>query len=344
MKTFLPALCLGVICSVYASDPAAPGGAQAPLTDEPVLIKSPAVAQVKFGADDVEVRMAEGSVIRGQLRELETISFVTPYGVLNFPVKDVLHLSRGRRLSAKEATTVQAAIKDLDAEGFARRNAAQQKLESLGSVIIDALREARGAAPLEARTRIEAVLSKLQQSDQPRVQTQDIIVSEKMEVQGTVKLEAIRLKSALGDLQIRFEDIISIRWLAKGTLKDLPLEVNDGLVGWVDTGVDLIKGQACVVRCSGEISFAGTLVGPAGNPSWQHSPFPSGCVIGRIGATGNPFQIGKQWSGVAEASDKLFVRIAWPPDNVRQNDSGAYKLQIMTGSMAESMKAEFTPR
>ncbi|MCY3024331.1 MAG: hypothetical protein NTW87_35590, partial [Planctomycetota bacterium] len=49
----------------------------------------------RYGPRDVEVRLQDGSVIRGEIQGVEAVALKTDYGLLNFPVTRILHINRG---------------------------------------------------------------------------------------------------------------------------------------------------------------------------------------------------------------------------------------------------------
>jgi hypothetical protein len=93
-----------------------------------------------------------------------------------------------------------------------------------------------------------------------------------------------------------------------------------GTEQWTDTGIDLGVGDRVSIEAGGEISPATPTVAPHG-PNGH--PDPAGRrfnvkgledanhagLIGRIGGTGAPFQVGSQLMSVAETEGRLFLGI-----------------------------------
>jgi hypothetical protein len=332
MRTSLtaPALIL-LVAAAFSAEPK-PGA-------EPVAPKKP-----RYGPNDVEVRLLDGSLIRGGLLGLEQITLQTRYGALAFPAPKLLHVTRARRMPADEAQEVAQAIKDLDNDDFARRNAAQQKLEAFGAAAAPLLADARQNASAEARTRIDALLKKTGAPGTPKLQTDDVVRVEEFEARGVLKLESFKLKTRVGDLVIKVDDIAHVRWLAKGGFRTLDLDAASALQDWVDTGLDAVPGGKLAVTCSGTMTLWGNNgFTPNGNPNWggsRQKQFPAGAVIGKLGANGAPFLIGASKEWTAETADRLFVRLHYP-DEMRNrgddNHSGQFSLRAASGAWADEI-------
>ncbi|MCY3024290.1 MAG: hypothetical protein NTW87_35380, partial [Planctomycetota bacterium] len=271
----------------------------------------------------------------------------TDYGLLNFPVTRILHINRGRRLPAEDVKEITAALKDLDDDNFARRTAAQQKLEGIGAPAMPLLKEARDRASAEAKNRIDALLKKIA-AGASRTQLEDIVKAEKFEAQGVLQIESLSVKSRLGLLTVKVEEVEMVRWLARGTVRTFDLDATTGLQDWQDTGLDAIGGDKLAITCSGTATlFGNNGFGPNGNASWGNrgKQFNVGAVIGRLGLNGKPFAIGNGKQMVAEASDRLYVRLFCPDDMNRQdgNHSGQFSVRVATGAWADELNVTTGP-
>lgn len=335
-------------CVVWAAVAAVAAGGWAgePGTDA----KPEAGRKPRYGPRDVEVRLQDGSQIRGEILGLETVTLKTSYGALAFPITKILNINRGRRLPAEDGQEISAAIKNLDNDGYTIRAAAQQKLETCGAAAANLLRAARESASAEARPRIDALLKKIAASGAPPPQAADAVKAEEFEAQGELQFESFTVRSRLGDLQVKVQDVELVRWLARGSQKTMELEANAGLQDWVDTGIDGVGGDRLAVACSGALTMFGSgNWGPAGNAGWggRGRPFAVGAVLGRLGANGKPFAIGagKQW--VAESNDRLFVRIYCPDDMRNRGDfgecSGQFSLRLASGAWADELSVPAGP-
>src|SRR5688572_24200408 len=96
-----------------------------------------------FGATDIEVRLKDGSIIRGQAQGLESISLKMPYGTLTFPAADIYSVTTGERITGEAAKEVVELIKGLDDDNFTKRAEAQKRLEGIGIGASDILKQER---------------------------------------------------------------------------------------------------------------------------------------------------------------------------------------------------------
>ena len=308
--------------SAHAADPASKGGAG-------------------FGPNDVEVRLRDGSIVRGEIAGSDTIALKTPYGVLTFPLSRIVRIKAGYRLAKQKEAELLAALKDLDSDDFGTRGQAQRTLEELGAQALDALRDARNKASAEARSRIDAVLKKIMAAA-PKLSTDDLVKSDEFEAAGTLQFDALLVKSRIGELKVKLEDIEAVRWLANGVVKSMPIEARAGLEDWIDTGVDAIAGDRFAIAVSGSLTLFGqnTVSPPEGTNNWGQQPFQTGAVIGKLGAAGKPFLIGpgKQWA--PDSNERLYVKIFASENAMNNNNNpsqGEYKIKLATGIWAEEM-------
>ncbi|MBN2430606.1 MAG: M48 family metalloprotease [Acidobacteria bacterium] len=106
---------------------------------------------------------------------------------------------------------------------------------------------------------------------------------------------------------------------------------------WVDTGIDVVQGQAVEIRASGRVFWkknSNETCSPAGAPGtnkgfWKPiSSVNTGALIAKVGDTYSYFYIGEQRSFQAPATGRLFLGIN--DDNPFDN-RGGYNVQIRTG-------------
>lgn len=130
-----------------------------------------------------------------------------------------------------------------------------------------------------------------------------------------------------------------------------------GNVAWTDTGVDVTAGEALSISASGEMEisrrgYAGwdgvdRLVGPQGTylydtavkgkefplPAAERGPAPCYALIGRIGAAGEPFLVGREYRAAAPVSGRLFLGVN---DFDVGDNSGGFSADIAVGSAARA--------
>jgi hypothetical protein len=293
-----------------------------------------------YGPLDVEMRLRDGSRLRAELSAADKVTLRTDYGNLVIPISDVRRLRRGDRLAAPEEESLAKLLKELDADDFEARQAAQNQLTTWGVRVIGALNEALPKASVEARNRIQIILKRIQERGGPKPQPFDSVKTRSFEARGRLDVQAFKVKTRFGVFDIRFDEVDQIRWLCYGEQKALVLEASKMSNEWVDTELETEEGEDLVIRCSGQINMDGCACGPEGTNNWgQGQPFLMGAAVARLGQNGKPFTIGTGTKLVAESSERLYVRIHCLANMMRraQNFTGEYKITLATGSEAEEL-------
>ena len=313
----------------------------------PATTETQAAPVSKFGPRDIEIQLVDNSLFRGALEGVESLKLKTAYGVLTIPCSEILRIQRGQRLDEKTLKDLDATIQALDHDEFAKRTAAQQKLEAGNASVVEPLKKARETASAEARARIDKILAKLNEKlHGATVQVEDLVRTTRFECSGILQLEVLKMSSRVGQLAIKIDDLRTIRWLNHGESKSLNLDATPAMVEWLDTGVTLNNGDLVALQASGSINPApnnnNLEIGPIGTENWgnQNTPFLMGALIGKVGVDGEAFLIGGGKSWTATAKDKLFVKVFWNNRQCRIEPAakGSYKIKITTGTMAEGVK------
>lgn len=301
------------------------------------------IIKSKFGPRDVEVRLQDGSLFRGEIKDLETLVLKTAYGALTIPVTDMLRIDRGERVSEKETKDIAETLKELDNDEFAKRSAAQYKLETSSAGAIEVIKAARDTASPEGKNRIDSVLKKLTAKFQnKRVQAEDSVRTVRFEATGALQFDAVKIKSRLGDLQVKLEDIQTVRWLNRGEAKALIMEPNANMGEWVDSGIDSAPGDKMAVTATGSINpFNNQEINPAGTGIWgNNDPFMMGALVGKLGDNGEAFLIGTGKVWPTDTKERLFLKIYWNFNRTgRSGDApkGHFAVKISTGSWADEV-------
>lgn len=326
-------------------------GEASPVAPEPVppIVTAEAAPVSKFGPRDIEVQLVDNSLFRGALEGLESLTLKTAYGVLTIPCSEILRIQRGARTDEKTLKDLDATIQALDHDEFAKRNAAQQKLEAGNVAIVEPLKKARETASAEARARIDKILAKLNEKFQgATVQLEDTVRTTRFECSGILQLDVLKMSSRVGQLAIKIDDLHTIRWLNHGESKSLNLDASPAMSEWLDTGVALNNGDLVAIQTAGTINPApnnnNLEIGPVGTENWgnQNTPFLMGALIGKVGVYGEVFLIGSGKSWTAATKDKLFVKVFWNSRQCRIEPTakGSYKIKITTGTLAEGIKVQ----
>ena len=175
-----------------------------------------------------------------------------------------------------------------------------------------------------------------------RAVSDDIVRSSRFEATGLLQMDTLALKTRFGDLQIKVDDIRTVRWLERGETRNLELDANAAIQDWIDTGIDAVPGEKLAIACGGTINmFNSQTMGPTGSNNWgSNGPFLMGAVVGKLGANGEMYLIaaGKTWN--TESKERLYVKIHWNRSRTgRSNDQskGHFAVKIATGAWADDM-------
>jgi len=133
--------------------------------------------------------------------------------------------------------------------------------------------------------------------------------------------------------------------LGYGELVRVALDVNKACLDWVDTGLDVERGEEVLTCCSGKITIQGNEIQPQGSSNWGGgAQFLMGTVIGRIGTSGREFQIAAGTKFSPEASGRLYAKIYVIPHMQRpgqmNNAQGQYDFVAATGPQIEELERE----
>jgi hypothetical protein len=311
--------------------------------------KAAPAAAPRYGPLDVEMVLRDRSRLRVKLAKDQSVTLRTAYGNLSIPTTELRCVRRGDRLSPEEQQVFTQALKELDSDDFAARQAAQNKIVALGLVACSALKEALPNASTEARARVETVLKKIEEGGGTPAQPLDSAKTRLFEARGTLEVKTFTVTARFGTFDIRFDDIDRIQWLAYGELRNVTLDVNKACVDWVDTGLDLEIGEEALIRCTGQINIQGNTTGPEGGQNWgKQGSFLAGAVLGRIGLSGPEFLIAKGSKFTPDASGRLYVKIYVYSHMLNQgqmrNAQGQYDLVVATGPRIEEVEQMPAPR
>jgi hypothetical protein len=115
-------------------------------------------------------------------------------------------------------------------------------------------------------------------------------------------------------------------------------------VEWFDTGIDLTNGQTVTITANGTVTVgalipANNVETPAGKPELAGTGRPGGplvaqglapwSLVGRIGSSGKPFEIGTSTTFTASDSGRLYLSVN---DNYFGDNSGSWNVTVTGGT------------
>lgn len=298
--------------------------------------------------------LLDGSKIAGQPL-LKELAVETAYGTLLVPVDHLVSIRMARRIPAQQREEILALIARLGHEDFDTRDSASAALEAMGAPALELLRKAMRSPDEETRSRAEVLVAAITKAGTPsngsepgetsedsRIQlargTDDEIVTMKMTLRGMIQQDSFRVQSRYGALRVAAADVagIQFRSLGPSALKVTVASNQQPPGNWLDTKLDLEKGQTLRVKASGQISVRNynVLAGPAGNTDWGGNTFgnfPMLSLVGKVGKKGQPFLVGEEHQGKPKGAGRLYLAIV-PFSPYPGGASGSYQAQITAAS------------
>jgi len=331
-------LASALICGVLFSTPLT--------AEEPGSAPAAAPEKDKEAAEKAPIfYLRDGSKIAGVPR-IESLQVTTSYGVLHIPRDQIVRIRFARRLDAATKSRIEGLIEDLGNEDFDKREAASKSLGEVGPDALQLLRKALKSSNEEVKNRATILIGQIDSKGEGKAEKdealpeligpEDEVATAKMTVRGTVTGEEIGIDSRYGELKIRIADLAGAIFRTSGAAGG-KVEVsaqNLAPQNWLDTKLDLEKGQKLKIEATGQLSVRnyGIVSGPEGNRDWggnSFNNFPMLSLVGKIGKRGQPFLIGPSFTGKANASGRLHLAVV-PFSPNAGGASGSYQVKIQT--------------
>jgi len=326
--------------ALHAEEPVATP--EAPAEAPPPTAGKAAKAE-KFAAHDIEVRLKDGSSLRGELKGTDAVVLKTSFGDLKFPIDDIYQLTHAPENSAADREKIAVALKNFQGADAGLQRAAEAALCDAGNAAVEPLFDLRQGVAPDLKPRIDALLRRVLALKADPAASADCIRTAKFEARGVLQLGALKLSGKLGELSIKLAEIDSVRWLAHGILKTIDMDAEPTVHDWLDTGIDANLGESVTVSAGGHVVLFGSVQAePAGNSGGDAQPFPMGAVIGRVGPDGESFLIGESKNWKPENAGRLYLRIAANEDVLQgnqQHSRGHYSVRIATGPWSDDNTA-----
>jgi len=227
----------------------------------------------------------------------DTLSFVTPHGTLQIPVRDIQKIEFGTRLNDADRKAVNDALADLAGTDNAKREAAKALLAEIGPKALPALLRAKRRLTGDARAQFSQVADSLaaRLPDPTAVpRDTDIIHTDESVIAGRVALPVLRVNTfQFGEQKLKVTDIAVMQFgkLTTGGRATANVEIVEA------NTLTLIAiprvGQTVRVRTTGAIAGA----------VWGSGPYTSDSNIGMAAVH----------AGVLEVGESGVVRVKFVP-------------------------------
>jgi hypothetical protein len=158
----------------------------------------------------LEVRFTDNSVMKLSIRD-EFVEFTTQYGKLKIPVKDIERIELGLRIPGDMKARIEAAIADLGAPDFKRREAASKILLELREKAYPAVVSATESSDSEVATRAEELIKKFKEvvpEEMLKKRDQDIIHTASSKIAGKIEVSTLKaMSNQFGEVQVKLADV-----------------------------------------------------------------------------------------------------------------------------------------
>lgn len=185
------------------------GLSQAPGTD-PKSTSGEGVLKNDKAEPALEVRFTDNSVMKLNIRD-EFVDFITQYGKLKIPVKDIEKIEFGLRVPEPMKARIEAAIADLGAPDFKRREAASKILLEMREKAYPFVVKATDSSDSEVANRAEELIKKLKDTipaEMLKTRAQDILHTAASKISGRIDASTMKAMSIqFGEVQVRLADV-----------------------------------------------------------------------------------------------------------------------------------------
>ncbi|MBI4585432.1 MAG: hypothetical protein HY717_15575 [Planctomycetes bacterium] len=281
--------------------------------------------------------LRNGNAVRGTLA-LERLPVETPYGLLQIPVADLAEVKFSIRTPPEVEKAIAGAIADLGQEKFEERERAAAALRELLLDAIPYLKEAARSHPdEEVRLRSEGLLEESakkagedEEGARNLKRSQDVVTTSAYTLQGLVREERFAVESPYGKLSIPRADLLAIKFRERGPEQaEITIPATALIPGnWLDTRLQVEPGKQLHIAASGlmEVIDWGETCGPEGSTRYgNQGGFNMLALVGKIGKSGAPFLVGREYKGPAPQGGRLYLGIV--PFRYRMA-AGAYTAKV----------------
>jgi len=260
--------------------------------------------------------------------KFEGVTVETQYGTLTVPRDQLVRIRFVRRIPTELRDKIQQLINDLGDADFDKRDAATSSLREIGAPALDLLRKAAKSTNEEVKNRAGVLVSEISEKQSSTQSSEDDLVPQlggsddevvtaKMTVKGHVQLDEVLVESNYGELKVSVGDLTAITFRSAGpsAMKVNVTMQHQPPSNWLDTKLDLEKGQKVKIDASGQTNVRnyGIVSGPEGNRDYSSSGalgnFPPLALVGKIGKRGQPFLVGSSYTGKAKTGGRLYLGI-----------------------------------
>jgi hypothetical protein len=177
----------------------------------------PAQERVPAKPGEFEARFRDGSTLRFKILD-DSIPFITRYGSLTIPTREIQSLTIGIRLTEAEQKALDAAVADLLGNDGARREAAKATLLKLGVRVLPVFRKIANKMTGDASAHAQQVLAELKKLPEADtlIEGDSLATDDDSLIAGRVGVATLKIDTfQFGELKLK---LVDVRELSQGKL------------------------------------------------------------------------------------------------------------------------------
>lgn len=280
-----------------------------------------------------EVRLRSGTLLVGRIGPAEW-NVSTPFGPLAVPAREVRRVRFGRRADAERFRRVEEWMLDLASANPERRSVAQAMLRSEGVYAAPSLQRAVDSheSP-EVRRACRELLDVVEMPEEGPPPDDDSVDTARFTILGSLGVESFTVEVAeLGTLTVKRSDVVEIVGFGSRIGGRFKVTGENAMVTtWLDTKIAVPERGVLRISADGGISYPqnwrNVVFRPDGDFNYGNfNGLPMCALIGRVGANGEIFKIGRSFAGRPTGEGTLQLAIACQMQG--QPSTGEFKVKV----------------
>lgn len=314
--------------------------------DEGSDTEIPAPPPVPVDPEVLKLHLRDGSILTGKL-DIKDLLVDTQFGRLTIPITSILSFRPGLDSVPEFGQKINDLVAALGADDYNQREAAQKQLVSMGAKVRRVLEQRLKEDENAERTRrikqilegIEEVSDDWEEEGQTREWIRrDTIVTSDFTVVGTIVQKQFGVASKYGPLTVKLADIDhGKRDIPQAQVVRRSVNVDGSHIAqrsFKGTNIRVNAGDRIRFTAEGTITMtpwgSNAITGPDGatNYGMYAGDMPAGCLVGRVGDSGDVFKIGSRSTVTVKKSGVLQLAIGMNPSYANNAYPGKYTVKI----------------
>lgn len=293
------------------------------------------------------VKLTDGAIFVGKL-ETGNLIVETPYGALTVPTADVVALQPGLDHRPEQRKRIARLIRDLGAGEYKVRQDAVDELVRMGPAVRPFVEPHLNDNDAERKKLVEQILSqfdRLTSSDFGEAEASTALIAEDrvetklFTIVGRLRVDELTVKTDYAELTLPLARVQSIEQFdttePKVVVKRIDVSGDyKASFNHKNTGIRLRRGDRVTIKATGKVNMSpwgsNAFSTPEGMPNYgtYMNNIYNGALIGRIGDSGEIFNIGADHSFTADKTGTLEMAIAINHSYINHSFPGEYKVTV----------------